>query len=69
MDQERLFRLAVEAMSINAHRDPMGRWAVTIRARRGDEEWLAGLWETYELLSSTELADVIEAVLERVLGL
>lgn len=69
MDQERLFRLATEAVTFSAHRDALGRWAVTLRARRGDEDWDQGLWETYELLSSEELADVVEAVLERVLGL
>jgi hypothetical protein len=69
MDQERLFRLAVEALTVSAHRDGYGRWHIALRARRGDEGWQDGYWASYELLTSAELVDVLAAELDRLFGL
>jgi hypothetical protein len=69
MEQQRLYRLAIEAVTWNAHRDHWGRWAVSLRARRQDEGWGDGEWRVYDGLTSAELADVQGAELERLLGL
>jgi len=69
MDQQRLFRLAVEAIAVNAHRGPDGSWQLVIRTRRGDELWADVDGDTYDHLSTTELADVVSIVLAGELGL
>lgn len=69
LDQPRLFRLAVEAVTVSAHFD-MGRgWHVAITARRGDETWQEATQEVYDCLSSSELVDVLCASLSLQLGL
>lgn len=68
-DQPRLFRLAVEALTINAHHEMGQGWHVTIVARRGDETWQEAAQEVYSCLSTDELADVITASSALSLGL
>ena len=65
MDQQPLFRLAVEAMAMSARFVPMEGWHVVLTARRGDEEWAASERRTYTHLTSEELVDVLEAEVAR----
>ena len=68
-DQERLFRLALDAL--NVHAIHMGRqgWRVSIGGRRGDEDWPAAQTRVYDFLSTPELFDVIVCELEQLLDL
>lgn len=69
MQQERLFVLAHEAITVGAHFVRGEGWHVTIVARRGGESWSESPAEAYGHLSTSELVDVIERVLSRTLGL
>lgn len=69
MRQDRLFRLAVEALGFNAHHEPGRGWRLAVVVRRGDEHWDDAHKELYEALSTPELADVIAEELARALGL
>lgn len=66
--QERLFRLAVEALNVSAVHEWNRGWRVTIGARRQDEEWSDAGRRTYTYLTTEELFDVIVAELERIFG-
>jgi len=66
MEQERLFRLAVDAINVHASHEGGRGWRVGIRARRGDEEWSDVAGRDYTYLSTDELLDVIAAELERI---
>jgi hypothetical protein len=69
MDQDRLFRLPPEAVSVTAsYAWPFG-WRVTVGVRRADEGWHEARMETYEHLSTEELLQVIDADLTAGLGL
>lgn len=61
MQQERLFRLAPEAVTLSAHFVPGQGWSATWSVRRGDEQWSDAYRADYSSLSSAELVDVIEA--------
>lgn len=65
MDQDRLFRLAVEALAMTARYVPREGWTVSLRARRGDETWDEGERHDYTHLTSPELVDVLDAELTR----
>lgn len=67
--QERLYRLAVDAISITAVYRPGRGWELALRARRGDETWAEAHRGDYELLVSSELCQVICSELDNVLGL
>lgn len=67
-DQQRLFRLALDAVAIDAHYEPPNGWSLNVRARRGDESWQEGHHATYRPLTSSELVDVIVAELETIFG-
>lgn len=67
--QQRLYRLAVEAIALTAWWEPGRGWQVALRLRRGDESWSDSERADYSVLSSPELVDVIGAELARVLGL
>lgn len=69
MQQERLFRLAVEAVVVQAHFVPGEGWRLHITTRRGDEEWSDAVARWYDRLTTPELADVLEADLRSELGL
>lgn len=57
--EQRLFRLAYEAISLSAVFEPGQGWRVTIAARRQDERWDEAHREVYSRLSTDELADVV----------
>lgn len=63
MTEQRMFRLAVEAITVSAHRDVMGRWTFVISARRGDEGWDEAYTATHTLLSTDEFLYVLDAEL------
>lgn len=67
-EQTRLFRLALDAVAIDAHYEPAEGWSLNVRARRGDETWQEGHHSTYRPLTSSELVDVIVAELETIFG-
>jgi len=67
MHQERLFRLALDALNVHAYHMGQQGWRVTIGGRRGDEEWADARTRVYEFLSTPELFDVIVVELERLL--
>lgn len=69
MDQPRLFRLAPEAVVVQAHFVAGEGWQALVRVRRGDEEWDTAHQEHYSFLSTTELVDVLLADLCAALGL
>jgi hypothetical protein len=59
MDQQRLFRLAPEAMFVTANYVPGEGWRLTASMRRQDEPWSSAYRVTYSHLTSPELSDVI----------
>jgi len=65
--QARLFRLAVEDLTIRAHRTVQGYWELIWRCRRADETWQDASAEHFELLTTEELVDVLEALAGRLL--
>ena len=67
--QTRLFRLAPEAVTIQAHFVGGEGWELLIRVRRGDETWDDSHQEHYSFLTTTELVDVLTADLAGALGL
>lgn len=66
--EQRLFRLAVEAITVNAHYEMGQGWRVIICTRRGDETWQEAVQEAYCCLRTDELEDVIAASLSVALG-
>ena len=64
MQQDRLFRLAVEAGSINFRHEPGRGWVLNIVLRRGDEDWSSIQPETYSHLTTVELLDAVAAHLD-----
>lgn len=67
MADDRLFRLATEAFTINAHHDGRRGWRLVVRARRGDETWDEARTVTYTDLTTRELLDVLEAETNQIL--
>ena len=59
MQEQRLFRLAYEAIALTANYRPGEGWRLTVTARRQDESWAEAHQATYDCLSTDELADVI----------
>lgn len=68
MQQERLFRLALEAIVITAVFDPPSGWRLKVLAHRQGEPWADADESLYWGLSSAELADVIAAEAAHRLG-
>lgn len=68
-EQERLFRLAMEAITFQAHYRPGEGWTVRVRARRGDETWEQSREGVYSHLNAAELATAVACELETALGL
>lgn len=69
MDQQRLFVLAHEAISVGAHYIRGEGWRVHVIGRRGGETWADSPEQVYSHLSSSELVDTIERELASLLGL
>lgn len=68
-EQERLFRLGLEAVHVSCiYRFNRG-WLVTLSARRQGEMWSEGHERTYSDLSRDELVQVVGDELITVLGL
>ena len=67
MQQDRLFRLAVEAGHIQFSHVPGRGWTLTMRVRRGQELWDESPVEMYEALTTVELLDTIYAALDAAL--
>lgn len=64
MEQDRLFRLAVEAGTVTFHHVAGAGWVLTVACRRGDEAWDEVRRETYSHLTTVELLDTIYAALD-----
>jgi len=69
VEQERLFRLALEALVIRASYRAGAGWELTVRARRQDESWAECPERLYTRLTSPELADVLCSEVVRALNL
>lgn len=69
MGQERMFRLAVDAVSVSARYSGGHGWELVIQARRGEDRWEDAEKRTYDHLSTPELGDVLCSELCRILGL
>lgn len=69
MEQQRLYRLSVDALTISAHHELRKGWTLSIGARHGDETWAEVDWHKFDHLTTPELYDVICADLAKVLGL
>lgn len=67
MEQERLFRLAVESGAISFWHEPGIGWFLVVSLRRGDENWQEAPRDTYSGLSTVELLDTIAASLDSAL--
>lgn len=67
VQEQRLFRLAHEAVSITAAYVGGQGWSVTVRLRRGDESWSDAYSAQYSHLSTSEMVDVIECELLQLL--
>jgi hypothetical protein len=59
MIEQRLFRLAYEAIALTANYRPGEGWRLTVTARRQDESWSEAQQVVYDRLTTDELADVI----------
>ena len=68
MDELRLFRLAPEAMHLNATYVAGSGWHVTLGMRRQDEQWAGAYRATYTHLTTEELMDVICEECSQMLG-
>lgn len=64
MDEQRLFRLAVEAGAVTFQHVPGEGWRCVLWTRRGDEEWSDSERDFYSHLTTRELLDTIGAVLD-----
>lgn len=67
--QERLFRLALEAVHVQMQFEVARGWKLVVGARRGDEEWPDAERREYTHLSTPELVDVLECELGRLFAL
>jgi len=61
--QERLFRLAVDAVTIQANHDAGEGWRLVVITKRQDEQWADAVRSEYSRLSTEELLDVIDSEL------
>jgi hypothetical protein len=62
--QDRLFRLAVEAGTINFWHEPAKGWSLVVKFRRGDERWDEATHERYDHLSTLEMLETLYASLD-----
>jgi len=70
MQEQRLFRLAPEAVIISAYYEPAEGWRLRAVVRRQDESWSEAGESLYWRMTSQELVDVIcEEVCGRILNL
>jgi hypothetical protein len=67
--QERLFRLAPEAVAVNGYYVHREGWTLVVAVRRGDEDWSRAHRERYDRLSTDELLQVLDSDLTAALGL
>ena len=65
--EQRLFRLAPEAVIASAHYVHGHGWLFVFKLRRGDESWEEAEEVRYSDLTTEELADVICATAESLL--
>lgn len=59
MDEPRLFRLAPEAMHLQATYVIGSGWHLSIGMRRQDEQWTGSYRATYTHLTTEEMVDVV----------
>lgn len=59
MTQQRLFRLAVEALVMNATYEPGQGWSLRCAERRQGEPWADECWTEYAGLTTSELLQVL----------
>lgn len=69
MTQERLFRLAVEAMHLHVTFVPGDGWHFTVTYRRQGESWSDAYRVDYDRLSTSELADLLGEEVGGALGI
>lgn len=67
--QERMFRLAVDSIDLNANHRGADGWQLRIGVRRGDESWHDVSFDVYDHLDTPELYDVIATQIAVALGL
>lgn len=68
MDEQRLFRGALAAVSVSAHWSYPAGWSVVIAARWEGEDWDPNERWLYTELSTGEMADVVGGVLDVLVG-
>ena len=67
MIEQRLFRLAPEAIVSTAVFDPGDGWRVTVTMRRQDEDWDTAATRRFDHLTTTELVAVLSDTAEYLL--
>lgn len=68
MAQERLFRLAPDAIVITAQHTHHEGWKLSLRVHRGDELWADSYSVVHSHMSTAELLTAVEAELWSQLG-
>jgi hypothetical protein len=68
MDEQRLFRGAVDAFTVTAFRDARGYWFLHVKSRRSGESWDESEAVEYELMTTGELEDTLTATVSVVLS-
>lgn len=59
MSQERLFRLAPEAVLLQCFFEPPSGWRLAVRMHRQGDPWTDGYASQYSGLTTAELVDVV----------
>lgn len=66
--QQQIWLEPVVALQLGAHRTALGRWELRLVLRRADAvDWAQAELEHYQLLTTHEMLDVLDAVLEAAL--
>jgi hypothetical protein len=60
MQQDRLFRLAPEALTLHAHYVGGSGWQLRVAVRAQGDQWSDEAWVHYDHLTTQELLDTIE---------
>lgn len=66
--QGKLFQLAIEGVSVQAHYRHGHGWEVALTWRRQGEGWASDPWHRFDHLTTGEMLDVIAVELELALG-
>ena len=69
LDQDRLFHLAYDAVTVTAVHQLGKGWRLSVSGRRQLEDWSEGHKAVYEYLTTQELVDTMEASLGSLFGI